>query len=192
MSDPRVIEVYRTPMDTRLWQSWVSGEYVVWMESLGPGSTSALGYSQSPAYGTCLKYARSNDNEIGTVLGSTLQPPPVPRGSYRVVLPVSWASVLPHGLESGLRVVWSLPPAELGPEFAFRSLLTWSGGSGTTQLPLYMAGRLLTTRVNGARSQGTFAISVGSTACSITPRLSRTPCGGRTSDSATATHIPIG
>ncbi|MBN1459043.1 MAG: hypothetical protein JXA57_05870 [Armatimonadetes bacterium] len=132
--DLQVVEVYRTPSDTRLWQSWICGRYVVWMESLGPGSTSALGYSQSPAYGTCLKYVDTECGHVATVPGSEVQAPPAPHGPYQVQLPVSWASILPCASDGPLRMVWSLPPAELGPDFAFRSLVDWSGEPQARQL----------------------------------------------------------
>lgn len=137
-SSPRFVEIYRTPDDTRLWQSWVTESSVVWMESLGSGSTAALGYFPAPQYGISLKYRNWQGGPVQLVPGSMEQAPPAPRASasYELVLPICWAWSPKRTPDGELRVFWSLPPIELEAEYAFRGIRTWSaGGEPTSFLP---------------------------------------------------------
>jgi hypothetical protein len=39
MPSNEFVEIYRSPTDQRVWETWIDGDYVIWMESLAPGNS---------------------------------------------------------------------------------------------------------------------------------------------------------
>ena len=96
------LEVYRSPNGQRVWETWIDGDYIIWVEALAPGNTAALGYSQAAQYGTCLRYLRLG-SVVNEVAGSVVKPP----SEDNPQLPVSKTALLPGPPGEEPQVVWT-------------------------------------------------------------------------------------
>ncbi len=129
-------EIYRVTAQEDFWESWISGDTVVWLESPGPGTGAGYGMiSAAASSGTILRSWSPETGKVEDVPGSKLAAPDLPPegATYMSTLPSSWAAVLSGGTGTP-KVVWAEGPKELGDNYIFRGLWSWVPGTEPKQL----------------------------------------------------------
>jgi hypothetical protein len=133
----RQLEVHRFAEETKLWQAWLTGSYVVWMESAGPVSGTGLSYSGSADWDTVFGFSSTSGGAVQEVPGVRVAAPKLPSSPYyELTLPTTWAAVLSQGSGKPFKLVWAAPPEDLSETYLFHGLSSWSvGGEQAEVLP---------------------------------------------------------
>ncbi len=129
------IEIQRFENGKGLWQAWIEGDTVVWMESAGTASKTGLAYSGTSNWDTVFRFVSIGDGQAQEVPGVRLLAPKIPRSTpYGMTLPLAWAEVLPGTSASPFKLVWANPPEALSETYLFRSLHAWSPGGAPLEV----------------------------------------------------------
>jgi hypothetical protein len=142
MSVAKPVEIARF-YHGELWQSWIQGDYVVWMQSAGPSGHNGLGYSGSADWDVLLRFVDLRDvtdatavanNEVHEVPGVRLPAPPASTADgVMLTLPLTWAAVLPGGSGKPFKLVWAAPPTQLSNNYSYHGLSSWMAGAASTK-----------------------------------------------------------
>jgi hypothetical protein len=137
------IEIYRFTDQEELWQAWIKDGYVLWMQSAGQASHTALAYSASPAWDTIFRFVDLRELEatstttaggiVQQVPGVRLPAPKLPSSpTYSMTVPLAWAAVLSNRAGEPFKLVWAAPPRELSENYFFQGLSSWTAGAKET------------------------------------------------------------
>jgi hypothetical protein len=131
------VEMHRFEQGQELWQAWIDGDTVVWMESAGAAAKTGLAYSASPGWDTVFRVASVGSSKSQEIAGVRLAAPKIPATpTYSLTLPLAWAAALPGNTEAPFKLVWAAPPEALSETYLFHGVSSWSpGGAQLEVLP---------------------------------------------------------
>ena len=143
------IEIHRFEQGRELWQAWIEGDTVVWMESAGAASKTGLTYSATSNWDTVFSFVSIGDGQVREIPGVRLLAPKIPGSTpWGLTLPLAWAAVLPGASASPFKLVWAAPPEVLSENYLFHGISAWSPG-GTPEEVLPASSVLLGAQASG-------------------------------------------
>jgi len=129
------VEIRRFEQGQELWQTWIEGDTVVWMQSAGAAAKTGLAYSASSSWDTVFGVASVDGGDAQEIAGVRLLAPNIPNAfPYSLTLPLAWAEVLPRAANAPLKLVWAAPPETLAETYLFHGVYSWTPGGAPLEL----------------------------------------------------------
>jgi hypothetical protein len=123
------IEIQRFEQGKEVWEAWILGDAVVWMESAGAAAKTGLAYSASSGWDTVFRVASVGGSDVQEIAGVRLPAPKIPDApQYGLTLPLAWAAVLPGSADAPFKLIWAAPPQILSETYLFHGISSWTPG----------------------------------------------------------------